>query len=191
MEAGKIPISCNVLYDTMGARPSVTVFDPDTIVELYNLFSQIEVIGESNMSVTDMYHHIYFELQNGLSVGCSFEGEDLLSMGRENYAVTGSEPLWRLVQQIQDEYMAKVESKGVHKITIESGDDLIESYPREAVPGDLVCVRALGVTDASMHVEANGEEAENWGDIYFLFTMPDSDVKIKAYAKTPPGGGLA
>ena len=190
MEAGKIPIMCNVLYDQGGALPAVDVFDPDEIVELYNLLSQVTIEGPSEMSVTDAYHHITFELQNGLQVSYSFE-DNLLVRKDGNYEVANAAPLWAKVREIQDAYLARAAEKGTHKLTIASGEDLIWSYPHEAVPGDLVCVRVADVTDVFMYVTYNGEDAENWGDMYFTFTMPDKDVQLKAYAATPPGGGLA
>ena len=191
MAGGKIPVSCNVLYDTMGARPDVEVCDPDQIVEIYNRLAEMKAMGTSGMGITDSYHHVIFYLRNGSSVGFSFEGEGLLNVGKTTVAVADYGQLWPLVKQIQDDYIERAKSKGTHKITVAEGKDLIEYCPRSAVPGDTVCVRTCFVTDGSMNVSASGASVENVSDASFIFTMPDSDVQLKAYVSTPPGGGLA
>ena len=105
MGAGRIPVSCNVLYDQMGALPEVTVTDPETIAELYNRLSQMIVLeGGRAMSITDSYHHIYFTLQDGTVVGWSFEGEGSLDKGSEGlYPVSDEGGLWSYVRELQDE----------------------------------------------------------------------------------------
>ena len=105
MAAGSIPTTCDVLYDQMGTRPNVTVTDPATITHIYELVSDIVVTGESNMSITDSYHHVRFTLQDGSTVGYSFEGEGLLSCDRTNYDVVGTAPLWDYVRELQEEVM--------------------------------------------------------------------------------------
>jgi hypothetical protein len=85
MEAGRIPKRCNVLYDTMGARPSVEVTDEETIKQIFELLCEIEVVGPSEWSITDCYHHVFFELQDGTIVGFRFEGEELLVGSETNY----------------------------------------------------------------------------------------------------------
>ncbi|MBR2681650.1 MAG: hypothetical protein IKE22_00090 [Atopobiaceae bacterium] len=79
MEEGRIPVACNVLYDQMGGLPNVNVTDPDTIKEIYELTKGLVVMGESNWSITDCYHHVIFTLQDGTKVGYRFEGEGLLA----------------------------------------------------------------------------------------------------------------
>ena len=107
---------CNVLYDTMGARPDVDVTDPAQITEIYGLLAQVTVDGETDMSITDSYHHVIFHLQDGQTVGFSFEGEDILSKYRgtypDNYQVSGAYPLWSAVRAIQDDYIAKTGASG-------------------------------------------------------------------------------
>ena len=103
MAAGMVPVECDVLYDAMGTRPAVTVDDPELIARIYELLSQVTVDGPSNTSITDSYHHVTFTLQDGATIGYSFEGEELLSLDRENFAVSGAGPLWSLVRQLQDE----------------------------------------------------------------------------------------
>lgn len=102
MNAGRIPTSCNVLYDEMGGRPVVDVTDPKTITRLFELASQIKVVGETNISVTDSYHHFYFTLQDGSAIGFSFEGAGIVYMGRTNYEVSGDGALWSYVRELQN-----------------------------------------------------------------------------------------
>ncbi len=104
MKTNVIPVSCAVCYDEMGSRPTVTVSDPETIKQIYSLLSNVTVEGPSQESITDSYHYVCFELLDGTKVSFNFEGERLLSLGRENYSVSGGGPLWQLVRQIQDDY---------------------------------------------------------------------------------------
>lgn len=105
VEAGRIPVSCNVLYDQMGGLPDVTITDEATILEIYALLSRIRVGDESMVSITDSYHHVVFTLQDGTTVGWGFEGTGILVRGRTNYDVTGSGPLWTRVRALQNELM--------------------------------------------------------------------------------------
>ena len=105
MEAGRIPKRCNVLYDTMGARPSVEVTDEETIKQIFELLCEIEVVGLSEWSITDCYHHVFFELQDGTIVGFRFEGEELLVGSETNYELKGGNDLWKLVRDLQDQQM--------------------------------------------------------------------------------------
>lgn len=105
METDRIPKRCNVLYDTMGARPSVEVTDEETIKQIFELLCEIEVVGPSQWSITDCYHHVFFELQDGTIVGFRFEGEGLLVGSETNYELKGGNDLWALVQDLQDQQM--------------------------------------------------------------------------------------
>ena len=104
MAAGRIPVACNVLYDEGGGRPMVDVTDAETVTELYHLLAQVTVAGPTQESVTDCYHHIVFTLQDGSSVGFSFEG-DIWCCGSAADArakVENTQALWRLVRELQD-----------------------------------------------------------------------------------------
>ena len=105
MEAGDIPIECNVLYDEGGSRPDVTVTDPDVIKEIYSRFADIKVSGKSGGSMTDGYHHVTFRLRNDTYVSAYFEGENLYAYGKDNYNVSGGGPLWAYVRGLQDTVM--------------------------------------------------------------------------------------
>ena len=191
MEAGRIPVSCNVLYDTMGARPDVDVTDPAVITDIYNALSRVTVVAPSDMSVTDSYHHVSFKLQDGTSVGFSFEGDGLLSGGRKNYQVSGTGELWKLVRSIQDESMSKSDKGAVHSIKIASGKDMVYSCPTEARAGDTVVIELLDVTDGSMVVKVDGEEIGEVNGIVNAFVMPDRDVRIDVTFEDYSFGGGA
>lgn len=105
MSNGQIPAQASALYDQMGGLPVVTVTDPATIQELYNRFSQMKVGQESQMSITDCYHFISFQLQDGTYAGWRFEGEGLLCWGPDNYEVLDAGNLWPYVRQLQDKIM--------------------------------------------------------------------------------------
>lgn len=105
MQDGKIPTSCDVLYDEMGSRASVVTEDTSTITELYNLFIQITVGEKTDESITDSYHHVIFTLQDGTKVAFSFES-DIWCYGsgvEDRVKVNASGPFWKKVREMQDE----------------------------------------------------------------------------------------
>ena len=102
MSAGKMPVSCDVLYDQMGARPNVNVTDPDTIKKIYEELGDITVTGKSTMSITDNYHHVIFTLQDGTVVRFGFEGTGMLSVGKDNYDVKGGGGLSSMIKELQE-----------------------------------------------------------------------------------------
>lgn len=102
MESGRIPSHCYVLYDAMGERPEIDVTDPDQITQIYNLLTQVNVEEQSDLSVTDSYHHVIFMLQDRMRVGFYFEGDDLLVREKTNFTASGTKDLWSLVRRIQD-----------------------------------------------------------------------------------------
>lgn len=105
MESGDIPVECNVLYDSMGSRPDVTVKDPEVIRDIYERLCAVTVGEKTSDSVTDAYHHVTFRLRNDSYVSCYFEGENLFCWGKDNYSVSGSGPLWSYVRQLQETAM--------------------------------------------------------------------------------------
>ena len=102
MEAGRIPAECCAMYDEMGARPEVRITDPDLITEVYNRLGHMIIGGESDESITDCYHYVYFTLQDGTTVGWSFEGTGLLCRNQHNYEVTSAGSLWGMMREMQD-----------------------------------------------------------------------------------------
>ena len=107
MAEGRIPTECRAMYDEMGARPEVVITDPETIKEVYNRLGHMTIGGETNESITDCYHYVVFTLQDGTTVGWSFEGTGILCWGPANYEVTYSGSLWSMVKQMQDEMMGE------------------------------------------------------------------------------------
>lgn len=113
MEAGLVPQSANVLYDQVGSRPEVDVTDEETIRWIYEGLRRIEVVGETDMSVTDCYHYVVFTLQDGTKVRFSFESEEILDCGGgRRYSVTGGSELWSLVRDLQDVQMGVLPEEG-------------------------------------------------------------------------------
>ena len=103
MEAGKVPAECRAMYDESGARPEVVITDPEIITEFYNRVGHMIIGEESQESITDCYHYVMFTLQDGTTVGWSFEGTGLLVSGYSNYEVLESGGLWGRVREMQDE----------------------------------------------------------------------------------------
>ncbi len=182
MEEGRIPVACNVLYDQMGALPNVNVTDPDTIKEIYELTKGLVVIGESNWSITDCYHHVIFTLQDGTRVGYRFEGEGLLAWGSKNYAVTGGGPLWAYVRTLQDKLVNGDNAKERYTITNVGSNEYITDFPTSAVAGETVTIRTIGVADAYLKVFVDGEEIRptDGSEMFWNFVMPAHDVEIEA-----------
>ena len=180
MEAGRIPVECNVLYDQMGSLPDVTVTDPATITKIYELLSEMTVGPESNMGVTDAYHHVYFKLQDGTYVGYSFETAALLSVGGseyKNYETGGSMEVWRYVRELQDEQMEPA-------MQIEPGDETDQGEPDDiyepysggihSFPG-----RGEAVTVSGPAGELSIVVPEDW--YYTISTPQDSYLQISGY----------
>lgn len=103
MQEGKIPKECTVLYDAMGTLPQVTLTDKEEIGDIYDLLSEVVVVDDSGLDVTDAYHFVSFKLSDGRDVNFSFEGEETLCRGTyELYSVKGSEALWSYVRGLKE-----------------------------------------------------------------------------------------
>ena len=110
MSEGRTCVSCTALYDQMGSLPTVTVTDEGQIIALYNYLAHARVSGEEGQYVTDCYHFISFELQDGSSVTYRFEDTNLV-WGPKNYEVSDIEPLWSMVRDLQDAITGESASK--------------------------------------------------------------------------------
>ncbi len=194
MNDGKIPTSCNVLYDQSGSLPDVTVTDPETIKEIYALLQEVFVPeGGRSMSVTDSYHHVIFTLQDGTKAGFNFEGIHNLYLDGKNYSVIYDDALWMYVRQLQDELMTggSTVEEGVYHITLEATDDtLVTSCPTSAKKGELVTIRTVGMADAELILKVDGIRlwASNNMGTEFHFEMPDRDVTVTVSCHVFPGG---
>lgn len=194
MQEGRIPTSCNVLYDQSGTLPDVTVTDPDAIRAIYELVQGM-VVPESGraMSVTDSYHHVIFTLQDGTRAGFNFEGVHNLYLDGKNYSVIYDDALWMYVRQLQDELMTggSTVEEGVYHITLEATDDtLVTSCPTSAKKGELVTIRTVGMADAELILKVDGIRlwASNNMGTEFHFEMPNRDVTVTVSSRVFPGG---
>ncbi|MDO4797071.1 MAG: hypothetical protein Q4A01_03520 [Coriobacteriales bacterium] len=184
MRAGKTPKSCTVRYDQMGARPTVTVTDARTIRDVYKKLARMHVGGTTNMSVTDSYHLVSFELQDGTVVSFDFEGEDILVRKDQNYAVADEGNLWPYVRELQDDYVEEQNaSPDALTITLEDDKEIVAKCPKSAVPGETVQVKVYCVEDADRHISVNNDE--NYGDFVsvedYEFVMPNKPVTVRAW----------
>lgn len=184
MREGKTPVSCTVRYDQMGALPTVTVTDARTIREVYSKLARMHVAGESGMGVTDSYHLVSFELQDGTIASYNFEGEGILVRGKNNYAVSDRGSLWSYVRHLQDQYLHE-QSAGADWLPIELEDEygLVIQCPTSAPAGEVVKVYVYTVLDAGIRVAVNGDE--DFGSFVsaqeYEFVMPDAPVTVQVY----------
>ena len=184
MREGRTPASCTVLYDQMGARPSVTITDARTMREVYKKLARMYVEGESNMSITDSYHHVSFELQDGTKVSYGFEGEGILVRGKKSYTVQDRSGLWPYVRELQEQHLRE-ESAGDDwlAITLDDEEELVQRCPTSAPAGEAVQVIVPPVLDVDRHVAVNGDESFGTfvtGDTY-EFVMPETPVTIRVW----------
>ena len=120
-EDGNIPEEANILYDQMGANPDITIRDPETIRDLYDLLRMVEVTGETNESITDCYHHIQFKLAEDHYVYYSFEGSDIWCYGTKHYAIRNSGKLFTFMRGLTEEYCESMaEEEEAPEMTMES-----------------------------------------------------------------------
>jgi len=73
-----------------------------------------------------------------------------------------------------------------YRISVESGQELLEECPDGAKSGDKVVIKTLSVTDGTVHVSVNGmEDFGNFTqDARYEFIMPKMNVKIDAWTKS-------
>lgn len=187
MRMGRIPTSCTVRYDQMGSLPTVTVTDARTIRDVYKKLARMHVQGPTDMSITDSYHLVSFELQDGSKASYNFEGSDVLVRGKQNYAVTDDGHLWEYVRQLQEQYLQE-QSAGPDALAIalEDDEEMVTRCPKSAKAGDTVQVEVCTVLDADRHVAVNGDES--FGKFVsaeaFEFVMPDSPVTVRVWTST-------
>ncbi|MDO4796583.1 MAG: hypothetical protein Q4A01_01025 [Coriobacteriales bacterium] len=186
MAAGKVPKKCEALFDQMGGLPSVAVTDEDQIKQMYDYVSNIRVLDASGMSITDSYHYVYFELQDGTKVGLRFEGAGNLVRPDTNYAVEGDAVLWAKVRELQG---ATTGDDHVHPIVVADEDDLVESCPTSAMAGEVVRVSTKAVLDVQTVVTVNGQRLTNSHGLTWEFVMPDVPVEVRVFTEEYPFGG--
>ena len=174
---GKIPSECNVLYDEMGSRPEVTVTDSETILDLYNRLALMSVGEKSEMSITDSYHHIRFTLQDGTTVGWSFEGENLLNIGTENYEVKDEGNLWSAVRSQQEKAM------GNEEVTDFADSESADSGQQNATVGGPYGEISVNIPDSWSARARHVDEEEMMVGLYGLILEPKdaSDGQIELF----------
>ena len=189
MRAGNTPKSCTVRYDQMGGLPTVTVNDARTIREVYKKLARVHVDGESNMSITDSYHLVSFELQDGTTAAYNFEGEGILVRGKQNYAVSNTGNLWSYVRELQAQY-EREQSAGDDWLAIKLDDEeeLVIKCPTSAPPGERIRVVLPEMLGAHIHVAVNG--SEDFGSfsssLEYEFVMPNTPVTVRVWS-SPDG----
>lgn len=102
-ESGNLPEEVSFLYDQMGANPVITTRDEDVIRNLYDLLKSVEVTGETQMSITDCYHHIQFKLAEDHYILYRFEGSEIWCCGEKYYSLSNSRELFNTMQKLTDE----------------------------------------------------------------------------------------
>ena len=187
MENGRIPTSCTVRYDQMGALPTVTATDERSIREVYKRLARMHVGSEPGMGVTDSYHLVSFELQDGTVTSFNFEGVGTLVRGKTSYSVSDDGGLWEYVQFMQKRYL-RDQSAGEDylPITLEDADELVIDCPSSAAAGEPVRVLVPDVLDANLHVSVNGSESFGtliYGEAY-EFIMPNEPVTVRVWVSS-------
>ena len=74
------------------------------------------------------------------------------------------------------EALCNPDRKSAHRITVVSGNDLVDFCPATASEGSTVYVLVMDVTDGSM--TGGGAEGGEWKGCFYVFPMPDHDVEL-------------
>ena len=125
---GNVPEEANILYDQMGSNPDITITDADTIKELFDRLSKVEVVRETNESITDCYHHVQFKLADDDYIYYSFEGSEIWCCGTKRCSINDNANLFGYMKDLTDEYY----SSGMGTTTETTGQSGDGSY-QEAV----------------------------------------------------------
>ena len=76
-----------------------TTTDPEEIAALWKATTIIQLVGPTNMSITDWYPLIVFTLSDGSRYGARFEGT-WLTLRRGNYEIANDEEFWSLTKAL-------------------------------------------------------------------------------------------
>ena len=76
-----------------------TTTDPEEIAALWKATTIIQLVGPTNMSITDWYPLIVFTLSDGSRYGARFEGT-WLTLRRGNYEIANDEEFWSLTKEL-------------------------------------------------------------------------------------------
>ncbi|MGN0963412.1 MAG: hypothetical protein ACI4PP_07515, partial [Clostridia bacterium] len=122
---GNVPEEANILYDQMGSNPDITITDADTIKELFDRLSKVEVVRETNESITDCYHHVQFKLGDDDYIYYSFEGSEIWCSGTKRCSINDNADLFGYMRDLTDEYLAPGMGT-MAETTGQSGDGLYQ-----------------------------------------------------------------
>ena len=122
---GNVPEEANILYDQMGSNPDITITDADTIKELFDRLSKVEVVRETNESITDCYHHVQFKLGDDDYIYYSFEGSEIWCSGTKRCSINDNADLFGYMRDLTDEYLASGMGTTT-ETTGQSGDGLYQ-----------------------------------------------------------------
>ena len=94
------------VYYTDGYGFSVSEFtttDPDEMKALWNALSRIKLGSPTNMSITDWYPLIVFNLDDGTRYGARFEGH-CLTIRRDHYELENADEFWAMAGTLVQKY---------------------------------------------------------------------------------------
>ena len=94
------------VYYTDGYGFSVSEFtttDPDEMKALWDVLTKIRLGAPTNMSITDWYPLIVFNLDDGTRYGARFEGH-CLSIRRDKYELENADEFWALTGTLVQKY---------------------------------------------------------------------------------------
>ena len=94
------------VYYTDGYGFSVSEFtttDPDEMKALWNVLTRIQLGAPTNMSITDWYPLIVFNLDDGTRYGARFEGH-CLTIRRDNFELEHADEFWTLTGTLVQKY---------------------------------------------------------------------------------------
>lgn len=197
MAAGKMPQRVGLLYDQMGANPTLELVDDPTIAMVYQIVSTMTIHEDVPATpVTDSYHKVYFVLQDGTTVGWSFEGAGTVLRGGEALTVEGDDELWSLARSLyggmgQDGQGGGQAPAGTCSISLVDAGGIVRSCPTSARPGETVTIDICEMTDVYPVVTSRDGDLEirQKGGWDFEFEMPDHDVTLVATVTTAGLGG--
>ncbi len=91
------------IYFTEGygfSTAEFTVTDSDTIRQLINAVSWLEIESVSDTDITDWYPYLRFTMKDGTVWSLRFDGH-MLDMGRELYHLSGDDVLWNVIKELE------------------------------------------------------------------------------------------
>lgn len=84
-------------------------------------------------------------------------------------------PVWTDMRELS-EALCNPDPENAYRITVTSGNDLVDFCPATASAGSTVPVLTMAVTDGD--IAGGGAEGGEWKGGFYLFTMPDHDVEL-------------